>query len=78
MKTAKPLHPKIMTKPICMLCRGRAVKALTRLGQGSVCCEKGHIWHTCPVHGSIVLGKPAHREDRCSCNQPNIYDRGGS
>lgn len=34
-------------------------------------CENKHVWHTCKVHGTVVIGPPNYNlsSDICSCNK---------
>ena len=54
----------------CPVCHGLAVK-LIRKSIPTVCCAKGHKWHTCQTHNLTVMGMPD-KDRGCTCYMPPV------
>jgi len=59
--------------PSCPHCHGRASKRV-RAFPITVSCDRGHIWHTCQIHRSTVLGRPS-QDSGCTCHSSGAFGR---
>ena len=58
----------------CPIC-GEPAVITCRCMRGDSSCKNKHHWHTCTVHGYIVLGKSDHSKttDQCTCRRGGTY-----
>jgi hypothetical protein len=55
----------------CPTCGSLAVACCRCFRRDSV-CAKGHEWHFCEEHGSLVLGPSDHASPGCSCQNRDL------
>lgn len=53
----------------CPLC-SEVYKYRCRCPRGDMVCHNGHEWHTCTVHGLIVIGPSNHETPTFFCTCP--------
>lgn len=56
----------------CPICSKEAIMQC-RCPKADMKCENGHNWHTCAVHGTVVMGAADHTVPtfECSCLKKN-------
>lgn len=58
----------------CPVC-GSEAQIRCRCILADCACSNGHEWHTCPVHGVVVIGRGDHTaSQKCSCPTEGVHD----